>query len=362
MDHAFGRGPSYAVGMEEELLLVDAETHALAPHASELIPRVQPARGEVKFDVYEALVETATPVVANALDGAACLDALRAALREHGATLMGCGIHPVGEFGDVVHVDQPRYEEIVATMRGLITRTPTCAVHVHVGMPDPETAVRGLNGLREHLPLLQALAANSPWWYGRASGFRTSRAQMYRAYPRAIIPRAFAGWDDYAEVVAAAVASADAPDYSFLWWDLRLHPRLGTLELRAMDGQSDLRSICGLSALVHALALRAAHEDDGAARPTPWEALMESSFRAGRDGLDASVYTAGARRPVRELAAEAVAAARPFARDGGADAALEEVERIVRDGNGADRALAAHDRGGMPAVLAHLVRETAASL
>jgi carboxylate-amine ligase len=361
MEHAFGRGPSYALGMEEELLLVDPAGHALAPHASELIPRVRPPVGEVKFDVYEALVETATPIVRSAPEGATQLGELRAALRAAGATLLGAGIHPEGAFGDVEHVDQPRYAEIVATMRGLITRTPTTAVHVHVGMPDPETAVWVLNALREHLPLLQALAANSPWWYGRRSGFQTSRAQMYRAYPRAIVPRAFCGWEDYVEVVGAAVASADAPDYSFLWWDLRLHPRLGTVELRAMDGQSRLGSVCGLAALVHGLALQAAHGAD-VARPTPWEALTEASFRAGRDGLDATVYTNGARRPVRELAAEALAAARPFARDAGAEPALEEVERILRDGNGATRALAAHERGGMPAVLAHLVAETAGGL
>ena len=357
MEHAFGRGPAYALGMEEELLLVDERSHALAPWASDLIPRVRPPAGEVKFDVYEALVETATPIVRSAVEGGAVLRDLRRTLRDEGATLMGCGIHPDGAFGDVEHVDHPRYQEIVDTMRGLITRTPTCAVHVHVGMPDPETAVRALNALRERLPLLQALAANSPWWYGRPSGFRTARAQMYRAYPRAIVPRAFTSWDDYVEVVGAAVAAADAPDYSFLWWDLRLHPRLGTLEVRAMDGQSRLGTVIGLAALIHALAVRAAHEAP-AGRPTPWEALMESSFRAGRDGLDATVYVAGGRRPVRALAAEAVADALPYAGDVGADDALGEIERILRDGSGADRALAAHERGGMSGVLAHLVAET----
>ena len=128
-----------------------------------------------------------------------------------------------------------------------------------------------------------------------------------------------------------------------------------------MDGQSRLGSICGLAALIHGLAVHAAHAGE-VVRPTPWEALMESSFRAGRDGLDATVYTSGARRPVRELAAEALAAARPFARDVGAEPALEEVERIVRDGNGATRALTAFERGGMPAALAHLAAETAEPL
>src|SRR4051812_39635763 len=105
MDHAFGRGPSYALGMEEELLLVDARDHRLAPVASELIPRARADAGEVKFDVYEALVETATPVVTDAVAGARRLDALRGSLREAGATLLGAGIHPDGAFGDVEHVD-----------------------------------------------------------------------------------------------------------------------------------------------------------------------------------------------------------------------------------------------------------------
>ena len=80
--------------------------------------------------------------------------------------------------------------------------------------------------------------------------------------------------------------------------------------------------------------------------------LVESSFRAGRDGLDATVWHDGALRPVRERIAAALALARPYARDVGAEPALEEVERILREGNGADRMRAAHAEGGMPAVAA----------
>ena len=95
--------------------------------------------------------------------------------------VIGAGIHPDGAFGDVVHVDEPRYAVIVDQLQGLIRRTPTCALHVHVGMPDAATAIRVFNGLREQLPLLQALAANSPFWHGRDSGPR------HRA--RAALPR-----------------------------------------------------------------------------------------------------------------------------------------------------------------------------
>jgi carboxylate-amine ligase len=277
-------------------------------------------------------------------------------MRHAGATLMGAGVHPTARFGDVRHVPEPRYEAIHAALRGLLERTPTCALHVHVGMPDPETAIVAANRLRAHLPLLQALAANSPYWHGRDSGFATARAQLFRGYPRAVVPRAFAGWDDYAETVQHWMAAADIDDYTYLWWDLRPHPRLGTVEVRAMDAQARPGSVLGIAALVHALAVACA---DGQGEVESAEAITESSFRAGRDGLEAVLWWRDGHRPAREVAAEALALARAYARDLGEDDALDEVDRILATGNGADRMRAAHTRGGMEAVLGHLVSETA---
>lgn len=210
MEHAFGREAPLALGMEEELLLVDPATHALAPVSSALLPRLDPPAGSVMHDVYEALVECASPVCHDAPEGARAL----AALREAGATLAGAGIHPDGAFGDAPHVGHPRYRE------------------------------------------------------------------------------------DYAQTLAATVSAAEVPDYTFLWWDIRSHPKLGTLELRAMDAQARLGSVCG---------------------PAATGSRRRSGTAAG-------------------------------------------CERILREGNGAERMRAAHARGGMPEVLALLVRETAAPL
>jgi carboxylate-amine ligase len=352
MEHLFGRAAPFALGVEEELLLVDAGTHALAPVASGLVPRLEPQVGTLMPDVYEALVEAASPISRDAIEGTRALAALRAEVCAKGGTPMGGGIHPAAPFGDAPHVESPRYRAIGEQMRGLLRRTPTCALHVHVGMPDPETAIRACNRMRAELPVLQALAAHSPYWHGLDSGFDTARAD---------IPRAFADRADYEETMAAIVAAAGVPDYSFLWWDIRPHPKLGTLEVRAMDAQARLGSVCGLAALVHGLVMAAA-DDETAPAELPREVLVESSFRAGRDGLAATVWHDGALRRVRELAAAAVARARPYARDLGADGALEEVERILREGNGADRMRQAHREGGMALVLERLVAETAAPL
>jgi carboxylate-amine ligase len=357
---AFGApGRDFALGVEEELIVVDAETLALSHTGAEVLSAmtVPDGAGSAHPDTYAALVEFASPVSRTPCEGVAAVAALRSRALAAGATLLGAGIHPDGAFGDVVHVDEPRYHEIHAQLRGLLRRTPTCALHVHVGMPDADTAIHVYNGLREWLPLLQALAGNSPFWHGGDSGLATSRAQLFRGYPRGDLPRAFASFEDFEESVAAVVAAGDAPDYTFLWWDIRPHPRLGTVEVRAMDAQSSLTTVFGLVGLIHGLAQAAAEAPraGGTGRWSPREALMESSFRAARDGVGATLLHDGALRPVPEIAAAAIARARPFADPD----ALAQVTQIATSGAGADRQRAAFARGGMRAVLELLVAETA---
>jgi carboxylate-amine ligase len=354
----FGAGDDFTIGVEEELVLVDPVTHELDHAAFDVLKRlrVPPGEGGAHPEAYAAVVELVSPTCSDASEGVAALGLLRRRLHDIGATAIGAGLHPTGAFGDVVHYPGERYRLIADEMRGLQARTPTCALHVHVGMPDAETAIRAFNGLRSYLPLLQALAANSPFWYGLDSGLASARAHVFRALPRSEIPPAFASFDEFAERVEALVVAGAMPNYTFVWWDIRPHPILGTLEVRAMDSQSSHGSAAGLAALVHALARREA-EGRG-----PWErreVLMESSFRAARDGLYATLWHDGALRPVPEIARAAVELARPYARELGSEAALEEVERILVDGNGAMRQRRAFASGGMPAVLAELVDETA---
>ncbi len=354
----FGAAADFAIGIEEELILVDPVTHALDHSAVDVIRQlaVPRAEGEVLPEAFAALIELTSPVSADAGEAASFLAGLRGHLRSVGATTIGSGLHPDGAFGDVVHYPSERYRLIGAEMRGLMTRTPTAALHVHVGMPDSEAAIRAYNALRAHLPLLQALAANSPFWHGRDSGLASARAQVFRALPRSEIPAAFGSFAEYVEAIEALAAAGDLPDYTFLWWDIRLHPVLGTVEVRSMDSQSSLSDVAGLAALVHALARRAAEEQG------PWEhrdALMESSFRAARDGLDATLWHDGALRPVPEIARATVQLALPYARELGSDGALEEIERLLVDGNGASRRRAAFGRGGMVELLAELADETA---
>jgi carboxylate-amine ligase len=284
------------------------------------------------------------------------LRGLRAAAVATGAHLLGAGIHPAESFGHVRHIDDDRYRRIVHDMRGLVARAPTCALHVHVGMPDASTAVRVTNGLRDHLPLLQALSANSPFWHGIDSGLASARAALFRSAPRSEIPRPFADWDDYLASVAAILAAGQLPDYTFLWWDVRPHPRLGTVELRAMDAQSSPRAVLALAALVQALAV---HEAEHPPRAwTPREALMESSFRAraGRGSSQpAAQRVTATRRPDH---ADVLSQVRPHASALHAEAALDEVQWLLTTGGGAARQRQTVDRWAMAGLLELLVAET----
>src|SRR5690349_13543182 len=311
---------------------------------------------EARHDLYEAQVELSSPICAGAAEAAAELGRLRGAVIEAGGTPVGAGIHPAAALGDVRITQQPRYIKAAELLGGVAHRTPDCALHVHVGMPDPDTAIRACNGLREHLPLLHALAANSPFWHGSDAHLASARFVLRRGFPRVEVPSAFKDFDDWERSIQPVLAAGDLPDYTYLWWDVRPHPNLGTVEVRVMDAQSSLSRVAGLSALVHGLAI---HEALSPRRE--WlerEPLEESIFWATSHGLDAKLYSGGRLQTVPELARAAVEMARGHLRELGAEAPLDEIERILRHGGGANLQRKAFAEGGMAAVLERLVTET----
>jgi glutamate---cysteine ligase / carboxylate-amine ligase len=339
--------------VEEELLLVDPVSHSLSHTSSRVLHALGDTGSDIKHDLYEAQIEIASPPSADVGEAVQALRSHRREVANVGAILLGAGVHPSAEFGDVKIVDEERYIRECGNLRGIVQRTPDCALHVHVGVPDNETAIAVYNALREYLPLLVGLAGNSAYWHGVDSGFSCTRMVLRRAYPRTEVPPSFRDWADYEDTVARVLEAGQVPDYTFLWWDVRPHPKLGTVETRVMDAQASLRDVEALSTLVHGIACNAA--DHGPPTPSAREALAESAFRATRDGVNATVWSDGRLRPLGELAQGAVDRGRPYVGD-----AVDGVLRIVREGNGADRQRRNFSDGGMPRVLAELVAETAA--
>ncbi len=191
---------------------------------------------------------------------------MRAAVVATGAGLIGAGTHPSALEGEAEITDKQRYERI-RELLGDAVATPVSGLHIHVGMPDAEAAIRAFNGLRRHLPLLQALAANSPFRHGRDTGLASAREVTVRGWPRSGVPRAMRDFDDFCAATRLLVRAADVPDYTWFWWKLRPHPRLGTVEVRALDVQSSLRDTGALVALAHCLARHSAHADPDPTRP-----------------------------------------------------------------------------------------------
>lgn len=358
LERGFGTSPPLSLGAEEELLLVERGTHRLVHEAPAVVDAMALPSNLVHTELYAACLELATPICGDAAEAAEVLARLRAGARAAGATAIGVGLHPSADPGDVeMLADDERYRYIARLLGSKALRTPECALHVHVGLPDAETAVRVLNGLRPQLALLMALAANSPFLDGRDSGFASARGVLMRRYPRFEIPRAFGDFHDYVRTLEAVMAAAAVDDYTLIWWQLRLHPRLGTVEVRVMDSQLSPSTVAALSALIHGLAARAVEAE----RPpdAPAEAVTESCYQAMRFGLDARLWDGERVRPARELILEAVELARPYAAEVGSDDALDEVERVLVDGNGADRQRAAFRDGGMAGLLRFLVDEGA---
>jgi glutamate---cysteine ligase / carboxylate-amine ligase len=358
IDDAFGSQAPFTVGVEEELFLVDPVTGRQANSSAAVLERLEPVRGTVERELHACQMELISDVCRSAGEAVRTLGGLRRAVLTTGAGLLGSGTHPSAIEGEAEITDKQRYERI-RNLLGDAVATPVGGLHVHVGMPNADTAIRAFNGLRSHLPLLQALAANSPFRHGRDTGLASAREVTIRGWPRSGVPRAMDDFADFCALTALLARAADVPDYTWFWWKLRPHPRLGTVEVRALDAQASLQDTAGLVALVHCLARHAA---EGPPEPDPTaEVLEEGAFRAARFGVAARLPNADGRLvPVPELLDQALGVARRYARELDCADQLDVLPALLARGGGARRQRAAHEIAGMDALLRELTRLTGA--
>src|SRR4051794_34614081 len=355
--HKFGASGPLTLGVEEELLLVD-ESCGLVATGENLLEEIDfKHRRSVSTEIFATQIELKTGICLDAGQAAKELAEVRRAVAATGSRLMGSGVYPA-ESGEPQLGDKARYEAVKKALAGLLS-TPPCGLHVPAGMPAPKPAVAVANAMRHHLPLLAALTANSPFSDGADTGLASARAAAVRSYPRFELPRAFRDYEDFLRVADQLIAAAGVSDYTYIWWDVRPHPNLGTVEARGMDVQPTPEANAAIAALIQALA---AKEIDRPGAPgLAREAIEESYFQAERYGLEARVMVdESTAAPAAEVARGVLAEARPYAEQlGGADA-LEGIERILSDGNGADRQRRVHEEGGLEGLLRDLAERTRA--
>ena len=356
--HAFGTGDAFSVGAEEELFLVDAVSGRMVNSSGAVAARLGSAMGGIERELHAGMIEFVSEVCACSRDAIGQLAHRRAAAVSTGVGLIGSGTHPTATEDEAEISDKERYERIHRLLGDAIA-TPVAGLHVHVGMPDPDTAIKVFNALRARLPLLQALAANSPFRHGRDTGLASARDVTIRSWPRSGVPRAMRDFDDFCDTANLLTRAAGVEDYTWFWWKLRPHPKLGTVEIRALDAQSSLHDAGALVAFAHCLA-RAAAEDEPPAEDLPSELLEEGMFRAARYGVRAELPDAdGHLHPLGDVLAEALDHVQPYARELDCEAELALLPALVATGGGAGRQREVYELSGIDALLRELSATTA---
>jgi carboxylate-amine ligase len=348
MKHNFV-GPSYTIGIEEELMIADAETFDLVNAIESLLESAP--RGEIKPELMESVLEIATEPAPNTDEAGRNLRALRAQVRDaaaqRGLAIGSAGTHPFAMWEDQRIAARPRYRDLVSSLRFVARQELIFGMHVHVGVDDPDKAIHVADGLRVHLAVLLALSANSPFWRAQATGLQSARIPIFRAFPRVGIPPAYGDWAGYEREIEFMVRSGVMDDYTYLWYDVRPHPDLGTVEVRVCDSQTRIEHTLGLAALIQAMVRELAehHASNGTHAAYPWQMLDENKWLAARHGLEGELVDlpSSDRVATRELARRLVDRLRDHARDLGSATELEAIEDLLSNGNGAARQLVVYE-------------------
>jgi carboxylate-amine ligase len=349
-------GPSYTVGVEEELMIVDDTSYALVNAIESLLEdhgaaNLEATDGEVKPELMESVLEIATKPCTNTSEISDQLHSLRRQVRTtaaaRGLTIGSAGTHPFAMWEDQRIVARPRYRDLISALRFVARQELIFGMHVHVGIDDADKAIHVANGMRVHVPVLLALSANSPFWRGDRTGLLSTRMPIFRQFPRVGMPPAYEDWEDWERQVAFMVASGVMEDYTYLWYDVRPHPNLGTVEIRACDSQTRLEHTVALTALIQAMVHELAEHYDAGTKLAeyPWQMLDENKWLAARHGLAGVIVDLPSSETVstKALTKRLLERLEPHAQQlGGADH-FDGIRDLLARGNGASRQIVVYE-------------------
>jgi carboxylate-amine ligase len=299
-------------------------------------------------ELMESTAEIATGICVSVDDALRELTELRrglaSTLHPLGMRLAGTGTHPFSLAEDQRITRRDRYRELVEQLQYVARRELVFGMHIHVAVPDPDTCMKVMEGVLIELPVLLALSANSPFWRGGLTGLASTRTAVFASFPRSGLPPKFDSYDDYVDTIGWMESTGSIGDYTHIWWDVRPHPKLGTIELRVMDVQFDLDSTLALAAYVQALVAALIDDIEGG-KPTPSyhrQLIAENKWNAARHGLEAPLMDLAANRrrrvPAATLARRRMKELRPYAKELGCwDALSQGIGNILEVGTGATR-------------------------
>ena len=356
------------IGVEEEFLVVDAATGALRSDGRALLPAARDRLGhDVHPELHPSQLETNTPVAATLGEVRAELIRLRSELAAiaagTGCRLAATGTHPFSDWTEDPEVS-PEYEVVEREYQQLAREQVICGVHVHVGVEDPELAIAVVNRVGPWLSPIVALAANSPFWGGRDTGYASYRTELWRRWPMAGTPAPFAGRAEYEAVVEALFRTGSIDDHARIYWDVRPSAKFPTVEFRVADVGMTVDDSVMVAGLVRALAVTAAREaeagggaDGTGVRP---ELLRAATWRAARYGIGADLIDVVAQTavPARELIGRFLERLRPALVDAGDEEEVSGlVGRVLAEGTGADRQRRVWAATGSPGAVVDFIVE-----
>ena len=358
----WGESGPLSLGVEEEVMILDAATLEPAPAVAMLLAEVEGAElpGRLKTELHASVVELNTDVCADATEALAAVRTLRdaadAAARTHGLRIAAAGAHPTAAPESLEIVQEDRYREMLEHVGHTARRQGVNGLHVHVGMPDGDACLRVLEIVLPWLPVVLALSANSPFLAGEDTGFSSNRAPILAELPRSGAPPPFdsyAAWERHVERLAELRSPAD---YTSHWWDVRPHPRYGTLEVRMPDQPTAVERTGAFVALVQSLCAVALEQQDVPRDRASRSVYQQNRWAAARFGPSGDLLTPGLERrvPASELGAELLALVRPAAERLGSAELLDELDPTTCE---ADRQRAV----GVEGAAADLVERTVRS-
>jgi carboxylate-amine ligase len=360
VEHAFGSSAPFSLGIEEEFQLVSAESYELVPRFDQVADAAQDER--VRQELMTSVLEAATGVHDRVGDAVEEVRDIRAQLRdaaaEHGALIASAGTHPFSRWEHQEITDSPRYQGVVEKLRWVAERVAIFGLHVHVGMQSPDLAVQVATGMRNWLPEFLALSANSPYWQANDTGLASTRSQVFDVMPRSGLPPRLESFADFEQLVSRGASAGFFSDYTYIWWDVRPHPKLGTIELRVCDAQTRIANVAGIAALAQSLAATLVDEPTAA---QPRTLIAENKWRAARHGLAAELadLSRDEPRPAREAVRALVEFVAPAAQDLGCSGELAELDGLLERGSGADEQRRAQEEdGSLLSVARWLAEET----
>ena len=358
----------FTLGIEEEFQLIDPETRELRSHIQEIIEGGKTILQEqLKAELHQSIVELDTSICNDARAAREEVIRLRsglAALAEtQGLKIASAGTHPFSHWMDQLITRHDRYATVVKDMQQIARACLVFGLHVHVGIPDREEAIDVMNQARYFLPHLYALSVNSPFWLGQNTGLKAYRQMIFERFPRTGIPDAFDSLSEYEDYLELLVSTNCIDNAKKIWWDIRLHPFFNTIEFRICDAQSRVDDTIALAALMQTIVVKLLklRRQNVTFRNYPRRLIDENRWRAGRYGLDGKLIDFGRKREMEEceLLHEMLQFLAEEVEELGNQREIEHIERVIREGTGADRQLAVWERTqDMKAVVDQIVAET----